>query len=109
MSGELCSAVLSVPFPVLQALRILLLCGPLLLWIPPYHSLFSFVHFCFFWGNFDESCAVCLSGLPFRSGISKLSFGICVVIAVTSGAINFDVDSSSLFSNAFCQLLGFFT
>lgn len=56
----------------------------------------SVAHFCFFLGEFDEACGVCLAGLSFRSGVSKLGFDICVVTAGTSGAVNFDVDSSSL-------------
>lgn len=80
------------------------------MWIPPYPFLFFFffVHFCFFWGNFDEACGVCLSGLSFRSGISKLSFDTCVVTAAISGAVNFDVDSLSLFFNAFFSTSGLF-
>lgn len=59
------------------------------------------VHFCFFFQVFDEARGVCLAGLSFRSGISKLGFDISVVIVGTSGGVNFDVDSSSLFFNAY--------
>lgn len=71
------------------------------IWIPPSPPLLSAVHFCFFFQAFDEACGVCLAGLSFRLGASKLGFDICVVTVGTSGAVNFDVDSSSLFFNAY--------
>ena len=47
--------------------------------------------------GFDEVCGVCLAGLSFRSGVSKLGFDICVVRVGTSGAVNFDVHSFLIF------------
>lgn len=108
VSGVVCNCALAVLFPDLLPVWILVLCDPLHLW--EFHLLLFCLLFTSvsFGGDFDKACGVCLAGLSFRSGVSKLGFDICVVIAGTSGAVNFDVDSLSLFSNAYFNFRVFF-